>query len=249
MFLQILKDDTMMRNLLIVLLLASFSYAEFLLGLDNSTSKASVRCDGQREILVAAGSGEQLAIPLDDGFQATFAVDAEKSYAVQCGKATKTIQARPAAHAAEKIRADEDSIMLLLALAVVGAFAAAAAIAAKLFVLDSTEFSKTVENGRATLRIKAGKLMQKIEVSDPVSLDFPGEPMKFAIPILEQGRSWSWSYDCPGNAARSLPASLRAEMSGSIFTMISDLFAEGQGSQASAEEKKAPERRMVPKAD
>ena len=239
----------MMRNLLIVLLLTSFSYSEFLLGLDNSTSKASVRCDGQMEILVAAGSGEQRAIPLDGSFQATFSVDAEKSYAVQCGKATKTIQANPASPAAEKAGADEDSIMLLLALAVVGVFAFAAAIAAKLFVLDSTEFSKTVEKGRATLRIRAGKLMQKIEVSDPVSMDFSGEPMKFAIPLLEQGRSWSWAYDCPGNSARSLPASLRAEMSGSSFSMISDLFAEEHNRQEPAEETKTLQRRIVPKAD
>lgn len=234
-----------------LLLLSSLASAEFLLGLDNKTNTASVRCDGKASVQVIPSQGAAQEIALDGGHQASFAADPQKSYVVQCGAESRTIAARDGSPSAEKIRQQEDYFLLLVALLLVGSFAAAAAIAAKVFLLDATEFSKTVENGRASLRLRAGRRMEKIEISDPVSLDGAAD-QKFSVPVLEKGREWRWSYAYPGEVARALPASLRAKTGGGELSLLSELLCEGRAQaweELGSGSGETQGRRKVPKAD
>lgn len=204
-------------------LLATAAHSAFLVGQD--AGKITVLCEGQQAVFVSLPSGAALRLALDADFQASLVPQAAGTYSIQCGREVVTIAVAGSAAPAQMQTYDAWSAALVAFLIL--SFLAAALLLAWLFIRGRTEFSKTVEGGRATILIRAGRRMERLALSDPVSFGHKGEEMRFAIPVLEAGREWKFEYELDSSSA-ALPASLEADCGGKRISMLSELRAEGK---------------------
>ena len=208
---------------ILILLLMQVAHSAFLVGQD--AGKITVLCEGQQAVFVSVPSGAVLRLALDADFEAGMATEAAGIYSIQCGREAKSVAVAGAAAAART--ETYDALGAAFVAFLILSFLAATLLLGWLFIRGRTEFSKTVEGGRATLLIRAGRKMEGLAVSDPVSFDYRGREMRFAIPALEAGREWKFEYELDASST-ALPAGLEAECEGKKISMLSELRIGGE---------------------
>jgi hypothetical protein len=158
---------------------------------------------------------------------------------VQCGNETKTVSVAQVERAV-KMEGNGDVVFSVIVPASMLAFIALMAIAsfyiAGTYLSGSARFCKSVQGGKARLELRAGRKMERAEISDPVCIGRKGDELRFSIPKLEAGSEWSFEYgmDCP---KRALPASLSADVSGKRVSMLSELFVDEKEREDSGRKK------------
>ncbi|MEM4633783.1 MAG: hypothetical protein QW275_01380 [Candidatus Anstonellaceae archaeon] len=201
---------------------------------------ANVWCEEHAFVVVASSDGSVLQIPLEDG-QASFQADRDKSYAIFCGNQSKVIGAWEGLQKQEKISQDNSFAFAAMALFVL--FAIFLLVLAKLAVAGNTEFTKEIRGQNVFLRLKAGSRMERIKICDPLFYDSK-EELVFELPMLEKGKEWVCSYECPGDAI--LPAKLKARANGKEIVLESKILGmDGVKPQLRQQES---QRKPVPKA-
>ena len=211
-----------------ILLFSSFAYSEFLVGQGKLNGTISILCEGQQTAFVSGPSGKTAQLLLDSFHQAEFYPAEDGPYTVQCGGEAKTVQAKIPVGAPEAGGASSLDERLLAAIAsLLLSLLFAVLIVGWQATRGRMEFSKTVENNRARLRVRAAKKLGKVTVSDPVSMGHHGKNLDFSIPVLEAGSEWGWEYVIE-NGERALPASMHAEVGGKMMEFLSELFIGGE---------------------
>ncbi len=236
-----------------ILLAASLAHPAFLVGEGRVGEKIPVLCERQEYFYVSAPAGAAVRKPLDSDFQSSFTPEVAGPHTVQCGNETKVVGVAPAA-VAGKAREEQgivpsDSLVLAGVAALLLFFAAFSALLAKQMIFGRTIFVKHVEGGRARLHVRAGKKMGRVEISDPVSMGYPGEALRFSIPLLLPGAEWSYEYEIDAQE-RALPAGLEADFGGKKISILSVLYIERKKSETGIMAgKKMPKlKRKLPKA-
>lgn len=209
-----------------LLFFASISFPLFLAGLENGS--IAILCEGQGEAFVTSPSGATATLPLDAASQAVFLPREQGPHTVQCGKDAKVVEAIAQAQAMAPEKSDATlGIAILAACGLLTIMALAAFVFFMLrFSEGKTQFCKHVEGKRARLVLRAGEEMAKVEISDPLFMGFPGEPLEFNIAIIRKGQIWSHEYEI-SEPSRALPASLRAKAGKGNLSLLSQLFIDG----------------------
>jgi hypothetical protein len=230
--------ESMVRTLAIALLLAlAFACeanAAFLVGQASAGGNISVLCENQGSIYVSFPSGGTRQVQLDSGFQAEVPADTPGSYTVQCGTETKVVAVAGPPGSAQGQPAQNDWVTLAAVAIMLAFFLLATILLAWQVIFSRTTFAKYVGNGRARLYLKAGKRLERIEISDPVSMGHAMGGLEFSLPAMAGGTEWSHEYEIK-DPERALPASLSASDGKGRVSLLSELWIEeGKSAQAPA---------------